>query len=170
MYRPSSSRRGGRLAACLARLLKRPMRLLRLPVSGCEFSVATFLRGIATAAMAIAATPAILSMSTRDFLAFCWLSRSLLLAPFADAPPLPPPALPPLEPPPSLPPLEPPPPSLPPLELPPLELPPLELPPLELSPLELPPLELPLLELPPPVVLGLCGLAKIRFLSSSLPI
>jgi len=156
MYRPSSSRRGGRLAACLARLLKRPMRLLRLPVSGCAFSVATFLRGIATAAMAIAATPAILSMSTRDFLAFCWLSRSLLLAPFTDAPSLPPPSLPPLE--------------LPPLELPPLELPPLELPLLELPPLELPPLELPLLELPPPVVLGLCGLAKIRFLSSSLPI
>jgi hypothetical protein len=164
MYRPSSSRRGGRLDACLARLLKRPIRLLRLPASGCAFSVATFLRGIATAAIAIPATAAILSMSARDFLAFWLLRRSLLWAPFTAPLPLPPELsleLPPLE----LPPLELPPLELPSLELPPLELPSLELPPLELPPLELPPLELPPLELPPlelsplPPVLGTCGLA-----------
>jgi hypothetical protein len=84
-------------------------------------------------------------MSTRDFLAFCCLRRSVLVAPF-DEPLLP------LEP--SLAPLLPLEPSLAPL----LPLEP-ELPPLELPPLELPPLELPLLELSPPVALGACGLA-----------
>jgi len=168
MYRPSWSLRGGRLDACLARLLKRPIRLLRLPVSGCGVSVAILLRGIATAAMAIPATAAILSINARFFLAFVLL-RSLLWAAFAT-PPSPPPELPP-DPPPELPPELPPddPPELPPDDPP--ELPPDDPPELELPP-ELPPdpLEPPLLPEPAPAA-GLCGWApKIRFLSSSMSI